>query len=341
MSFEHLSKVELHLHLDCSQSYTVVTQIDPSITPADYQNNFIPPTKCTDLADVLTRAASGVRIMQTEDQLRLVTQDLFAQLVQDNVLYVEIRFAPLLHTERSLAAQDVVRVVEETTSECIETTGIEARILLCTLRNFSEAQSLETVALVEQFRGTCVAGFDIAADEAGDPIDAHVKAFQYAREHCIPCTAHAGEAKGPESVWETLQHLHPVRIGHGVRCIEDPALMDHLRRNGIHLEVCPTSNVMTDIYPDYESHPVDKLYRAGLSVGINADAHTLINTTLNQEYEKLNRVFGWEKEQFLDCNVNALRAAFIPEQTRIELMGRLMDGYGGLNLDESRVVGRD
>ena len=103
--------------------------------------------------------------------------------------------------------------------------------------------------------------------------------------------------------------------------------MEHPRRNQIHLEVCPTSNVMTDVYPDFESHSVDKLYRAGLSVGINSDGHTLINTTLNQEYGKLNRVFGWEREHFLRCNVNALKAAFIPEHTREELMARLVEGH--------------
>ena len=327
MSFHHLPKVELHLHLDCSLSYTVVSQIDPSITRADYQNSFIAPAKCTNLADCLTRALSGIRLMQTEEQLRLVTQDLFAQLVQDKVLYAEIRFCPLLHTEKGLSAQDVVRVVEETVSDSIKSTGVEARILLCTLRHFSEIQSLETIKLVEQFQGTCVAGFDIAADEAGFPIDAHVKAFHYARDRHIPCTAHAGEAKGPESVWETLQNFYPARIGHGVRSIEDPALIEYLRGNNIHLEVCPTCNVQTDIYPDYESHPVDKLDHSGLSLNINTDTRTMTKITLNQEYEKLNRVFGWQKEHFLNCNANALRAAFIPQQTRKELMARLMENY--------------
>jgi adenosine deaminase len=272
-------------------------------------------------------AASGVAIMQTEEQLRLVTQDLFEQLVEDHVLYAEVRFAPLLHTAGGLAAWEVVHIVDEAVSRSIHASGVEARILLCTLRHFSEAQSLETVALVEQFRGSRVVGFDIAADEAGYPADAHLKAFQYAWEQQIPCTAHAGEAAGPESVWETLRCFRPRRIGHGVRSIDDPALVEYLRRNGIHLEVCPASNVMTDVYPDYASHPVDRLYRAGLSVGINADAHTLCNTTLTQEYESLNRFFGWEEEDFLGCNANALRAAFIPEETRRALMARLVAGY--------------
>ncbi len=327
MSFHHLPKVELHLHLDCSLSYTVVSQLNPSVTHKEYLETFIAPVKCTNLADCLTRALKGIELMQTEEQLRLVTQDLFAQLVQDNVLYAEIRFAPLLHTEKGLSAQDVVRVVEAAVSESIKATGVEARILLCTVRHFSETQSLETVKLVEQFKGTYVVGFDIAGDEAGFPIDAHVKAFHYAHEHLIPCTAHAGEAKGSQSLWETLRNFNPARIGHGVRSIEDPALIEHLRRNNIHLEVCPTCNVQTDVCQTYPDHPISDIYDAGLSINVNTDTRTMTNINLNQEYEKLHWTFGWGKEQFLQCNANALRAAFIPEQSRTELMVRLMEGY--------------
>jgi adenosine deaminase len=327
MRFRHLPKVDLHLHLDCSLSYSVVSQIDPSITYAGYRDSLVGPEKCSSLADLLSRAPSGIRLMQTGEQLRLVTQDLFAQLLQDNVIYAEVRFAPLLHTEKGLAAGDVVAIVESAVSESIRSTGIEARILLCTLTNFSEAQSLETIGLVEKFRGSRVVGFDIAGDEAGFPVDAHVKAFRYARERGIPCTAHAGEARGSERVWETLQTYEPARIGHGVRSIEDPALVEHLRCNGMHLEVCPTSNVQTDVFPVYEAHSVDELYRHGVPLSINSDARTLCNISLNEEYEKLNRAFGWEEEDFSRCNINALRAAFVPEQTREDLIFRLVEGY--------------
>lgn len=327
MKFHHLPKVELHLHLDCSLSYAVASQLDPTLTVAEYQKTFIAPARCTNLADFLTRAPSGIRVMQTAEQLRLVVQDLFAQLAQDNVLYAEIRFAPLLHTQRGLAAPEVVRVVEAAVAASIPATGIEARVILCTLRHFTEAQSLATVQLVEQFRGSCVAGFDIAADEAGFPIAAHCPAFLYAREHGVPCTAHAGEARGPESVWETLQNFFPARLGHGVRSIEDPALIEHLRRQRIHLEVCPTGNVQIGIYPEYAAHPVDKLYQAGLSLNINTDARTITNITLNQEYEKLQRTFGWKQEHFFQCNHNALQAAFLPEPIKQKLMTRLREGY--------------
>ena len=327
MDWTVLPKVELHLHLDCSLSYEVVSQIDPSITLEEYRTRFIAPVKCVDLAEFLACAPSSFPLMQTEEQLRLVTLDLFEQLVADNVLYAEIRFAPLLHTERGLSPHQVVASVEAATAEAVRNTGIEARIILCTLRYFSEAQSMETVRLVEDFRGTYVAGFDIAADKPGNVIDAHIPAFRYARDQGIPFTAHAGETRGPIIVWDTLEHFAPSRLGHGVRAIEDPALVEHLRQQQIHLEVCPSCNVQTDIYDTYADHPIDFFYRAGLSVGVNTDTRTIGNMTLCQEYEKLHQTFGWDTQDFLQCNRNALNAAFVPDDVRNRLTARLADGY--------------
>jgi adenosine deaminase len=327
MDWTKLPKVELHLHLGCSLSYEVVSQIDPSITLEQYRTDFIAPAKCVDLADYLAHAPSSYPLMQTEEHLRLVTLDLFEQLRRDNVLYAEIRFAPLLRTERGLSPRQVVASVEAATAEAVRSTGIEARIILCTLRYYSEAQSLETVHLVEDFRGTYVAGFDIAADKPGNVIDAHIPAFQYAHDKGIPCTAHAGETRGPSIVWDTLQHFAPARIGHGVRSIEDSSLVEHLRQQQIHLEVCPSCNVQTDIFDTYADHPIDQFYRAGIPVSVNTDARTLVNITLSQEYAKLHQTFGWDAEDFFACNRNALKAAFVPDNVRKVLLERLDTGY--------------
>jgi len=131
----------------------------------------------------------------------------------------------------------------------------------------------------------------------------------------------------PESVWETLQHFAPPRLGHGVRSIEDPQLLAHLRQHQVHLEVCPTCNVQTDIYDAYADHPIDQLVQAGLSVGVNTDTRTMTNITLGQEYAKLHQTFGWDTLDFYQCNRNALKAAFVPEDVRSKLLARLADGY--------------
>ncbi|MFN2303814.1 MAG: adenosine deaminase, partial [Anaerolineales bacterium] len=191
---------------------------------------------------------------------------------------------------------------------------------------YSEAQNMETVRLVEDLKGSCVTGFDIA-DEGEKPIRDQINAFQYAHEKGIPCTAHAGESRGAENVWDTLEHLKPSRIGHGVRSIEDPALIVYLCEKQIHLEVCPSCNVQTNIFDTYVDHSIDKLYRAGLSVGVNTDDRTLVNITLNKEYEKLNKTFGWDLGDFYQCNKNALNAAFITDDVRKNLLTQLEEGY--------------
>jgi len=259
--------------------------------------------------------------------LRLVTLDLFDQLQKDHVIYAEIRFAPLQHCTKGLTPEQVVAVVDSAVAEGIQKTGIQAGLLLCTLRHYSREQSMQTVKLVEKFRDKHVAGFDIAADEAGYPITNHIAAFQYAHDHGIPCTAHAGEAKGPESVRETLDHFRPSRIGHGVRSAEDTALMRRLRQAQIHLEVCPTSNLQTNIYPTLADHPVDRLYRSGISVGINTDGRTISNTTLDREYAKLVDQFHWTKKDFLTCNLEALDHAFTTDAIKTRLRVALLQGY--------------
>jgi adenosine deaminase len=327
MDFTQLPKVELHLHLDCSLSYDVVSTIDPTITKEDYLHNFIAPDKCTDLADFLTRAVTGFALMQTKEQLQLVVHDLFKQMQADNMLYAEIRFAPLLHIEKGLTPYEVVEAIESATAAAVKETGIEARLILCTLRHYNEAQSMETVHLVEQFKNTYVAGFDIAGDEAGFPIDAHIKAYQYAKEKNIPCTAHAGEASGAPSVWETLEHFGPSRIGHGVRSYEDAALVQHLQKNQIHLELCPTCNVQINICNAYKDHPIDKLYKAGVSVNVNTDCRTICNIDLNREYKKMHEVFGWTADDFYNTNVLAINASFISSELKTSLLNKLKAGY--------------
>lgn len=318
-----LSKVELHLHLDCSLSYEAVARLDASVSREEYEAEFVAPPVCASLADFLTRAPRGFQLMQTEAALELVTEDLFEQLLQDRVIYAEIRFAPLLHLLRGLTPEAVVAAVDRATERCIAATGIEARLILCTLRHFDTAQSLLTAKLVERFKGSRVVALDIAGDEAGFSLEAHVPAFRYAMEKGLHRTAHAGEACGAESVWETLRELRPTRLGHGVRSIEDAELVKVLKERGIHLEVCPTSNVQTRTCGSYAKHPVDRLYRAGVSVGINTDTRTITKVTLEQEYRRLREHFGWGDEELGACNQAALRAAFVEDAVRVRLMERL------------------
>jgi adenosine deaminase len=324
-------KVELHLHLDCSLSYEAVHAIDPSVTWEIYRSDFVAPAKCNNLADFLTRAPRSIALLQTPDHLRLAINDVFHQLQQDNVYYAELRFAPLLHTEKGLSPREVVAIVESAVEQVSSATNIEAGLILCALRHYTPEQSMQTVHLVEQFRGTRVVGLDLAGDEAGFPLDAHIPAFRSALEHNLSRTAHAGEASGPESVRETLRYLQPTRIGHGVRSSGDRSLLDVLRAERIHLEVCPTSNVQTNMYETFADHPIDLLYKAGISLGVNTDTRTITPITLSEEYDQLHHFFGWDKQQFLQCNLYALQAAFLSDDKKKVLEQRIQKAYASLD----------
>ena len=327
MNYQSLPKIELHLHLDCSLSYKVVQQLNTAISYDEYQQSFIAPVKCTDLADYISRAVKGFELMQTKEALRLVTLDLFEQLQSDNVIYAEMRFAPLQHVFKGLTPAEVVQTVNDAVTEGIKQTGVEANVILCTLRHYSKKQSMETVQLVTDFKGTNIVAFDIAADEAGFPIDNHVAAFQFAKANHIHCTAHAGEAKGAESVWETLNHFHPSRIGHGVRSAEDEKLLQFLKEKNIHLEVCPTSNIQVDVFDTIENHPADTIYNAGISMSINTDCRAITPVTLNSEYDLLTTIFGWGKEHFLRCNLEAVKYAFCDASLKEKLKRKIITAY--------------
>lgn len=266
--------------------------------------------------------------MQTTSALELVTEDVIEQLARDGVAYGELRFAPLLHTERGLSPEAIVEAVERATARVSTAAGVETRLILCTMRQFTEAQSLATAELVHRFKGSKVVALDLAGDEAGFPVNAHISAYRYAREHGLFRTAHAGEGAGPESVWEVLRLLGPTRIGHGTRSIEDLQLVNHLRNNGIHLELCPTSNVQ--IIPSIESmdrHPINKLYRAGVPLNINTDSRMLTRTTLSNEYHAVHDTFGWGAAEFLQTNMMALDAAFIEAPVKERLRTTIANAY--------------
>ena len=331
MNLAALPKVELHLHLDCSLSFELVQKLRPGTSWEEYRELFVAPAKCADLADYINRAISSVALMQTEENLKLAVIDLFEQLVRDNIIYAEMRFAPLGHLQKGLTPSQVVVAVNQAVEQCISQTGIQAGIILCTLRNFTEEQSMETVKLVEAFQGTKVVGFDIAADEAGFPIDNHISAFHYAREKGLNCTAHAGEAKGADSVWETLEHFRPSRIGHGVRAAEDPQLLEFLKQKDIHLEVCPTSNVQTDIFATIKQHNIDLLYNEGVSLSVNTDCRTISDVSLSSEYDLLYEIFGWVKAHFYRCNLEAIKHAFSSQEIKDQIMKKLKAAY--VNVD--------
>lgn len=265
--------------------------------------------------------------MQTKQQLEIVVEDLFNQFKSDNIIYAEVRFAPLLHLKKGLNPKEVVKIVSEKTITESKKSGIEVGLILCTLRHFSEKESLETINLFNSFSNKNIIGFDLAADEAGYPLNNHLKAFKIANDNKVSCTAHAGEALGSQSIIDTLQQLKPKRIGHGVRCIENDELIKKIKKENIHLEICVTSNLVTKVFDNAKDHPIDKLYNCGISLSINTDGRTISDTDMNKEYSLLNQHFNWNKKEFFESNIQAINASFSSNEVKNKIIIKLKDYY--------------
>ena len=327
MKFKNLPKIELHIHLDCSLSYETVKRLRPDTTIDDFNNNFKASKSCSSLKQYIKCADNAISLMQSKESLELVMEDFFNQLIEDNVIYCEIRFAPLLHTEEGLNSREVLNIICNSMNILSKESGVVTGLILCTLRHYSKEQSMETVKLAEEFKGKGVLGFDIAADEAGYPLDNHIDAFKYAIQNDINCTAHAGEAKGPESIWETIDKLKVKRIGHGVKCIKDPKLVKILSENNYHLEVCVSSNIKTKTFNKIEDHPISQINKSSISMSINTDGRTISDTDLTNEYELISKKFGWSIEEFKKCNLEAIKHAFISDEIKTLLTHKINKEY--------------
>ena len=327
MKFKNLPKIELHIHLDCSLSYETVKRLRPDTTIDDFNNNFKASKSCSSLKEYIKCADNAISLMQSKESLELVMEDFFNQLIEDNVIYCEIRFAPLLHTEEGLNSREVLNIICNSMNILSKESGVITGLILCTLRHYSKEQSMETVKLVEEFKGKGVLGFDIAADEAGYPLDNHIDAFKFAMQNDINCTAHAGEAKGPESIWETIDKLKVKRIGHGVKCIKDPKLVKVLSENNYHLEVCVSSNIKTKTFNKIEDHPISQINKSSISMSINTDGRTISDTDLTNEYELISKKFGWSIEEFKKCNLEAIKHAFISDEIKTLLTHKINKEY--------------
>lgn len=329
ISFHHLPKIELHVHLDTSLSFRNVSRLRPGLTESEYQADYVAPEVCRDLTDFLSYPTSSIALLQKKEHLEMAIRQLIRELKEDGVIYAEIRFAPLLHLEEGLSAEEVVETACQAIREGEEETKVVSRLLLCTLRHFTVEQSMETAELVRRYRDQGVVGLDLAGDEAFS-LNPHIPAFRVMAEAGIPCTAHAGEARGADSVEDALEFLGVRRIGHGVRSIEDADLVTMLARHRIHLEVCPSSNLQTRVVATLSDHPLDRLYCAGVSLSINTDGRGLTATTLTREYALVAQVFGWGERDFLMVNRMALQAAFLPADQKELLRSRLESGYKGI-----------
>jgi adenosine deaminase len=197
-------------------------------------------------------------------------------------------------------------------------------------REVSPEDGAITAGWAIEHMGDGVTALGLGGPEVGNPPEKFAAVFERARAAGLPAVPHAGETEGPASIWGALRALHAVRIGHGVRCLEDPALVAELRARQIPLEVSPTSNVCLGVAPSFEAHPLPRLIAEGLYVTLNSDDPPMFNTTLTDEYLKSAEAFGFGPAEFERLVTNAARVTLLPEDERTALDARITAAFAAL-----------
>ena len=325
---EKMPKVVLHLHLDGSLRPETVREWlkeeGKEMTLEEVQNALMVEKDCRDLTEYLEKFDLPCKMLQTEDHIMQATYELFADLAKQNVIYAEVRFAPSKHLEKGLSYDEVVEAAVKGMEMAKENYDIDGSLILCAMRGDSRENNLNTVKTAIKHLGKGVSAMDLAGAEALFPTDDYEEIFKVAKDLKIPFTIHAGEAAGPESIKKALE-LGAKRIGHGVRCLEDPELVGELIQNEIVLEVCPISNLQTKATG--ENHPIEELCKRGLYITINTDNNTVSNTNINEEYEWVLEHTDLCIEDLKNMNNVAARATFTTPQKKAELIAKLQKQY--------------
>ncbi len=316
MDYKSIPKVELHVHLDGSVRPETLAEL-ANISLEQAKKEAVAPDKCLDLNDYLSRFSLPVSVMQTKENLTRIAYELASDMKSENVIYAEVRFAPMLHTTILTASEVIDAVIEG-----IKKVDIKINLLLCMTRNSDVDTNKKVIDLALAYKDNYVVGIDLAGAEALYKTDDFEELFMYAKKLGINYTIHAGEADGPESILAAIK-FGAKRIGHGVRILEDGQVLKMVKDKKILLEVCPTSNVQTNICHTINEHPIKRLIDSGLLVCINTDNRTVSNTTLSLEYQKLALTFGFTSEDFTNLNITAIDASFIEEAEKEKIKEKI------------------
>ena len=321
--------IDLHLHLDGSLSLASVRELaaldgieDLGDDESLLKRLQVDP-ECRDLNEYLEKFSFPCSLLQTPEALTLAAANLRRELAAEGMLYAEIRFAPQLHLDRGMTQRQVV----EAAAAGLSGEGVKASLILCCMRGAGNREkNLETVRTAAEFLGRGVCALDLAGAEALFPTCGFEAEFALARELGVPCTIHAGEAGGPASIRKALK-FGAKRIGHGVRCIEDEALMAELAERQIPLELCPTSNIQTCIFERIEDYPIARLMDAGIRATVNTDNRMVSGVTLSSEMDKAASLLT--PDRMARAVRNSVEAAFADEETKNWLRREVDARLGG------------
>ncbi len=317
--FEKLPKTDLHVHLDGSMRLSTLLEL------AQEQNIALPAKdeaglraamrlgeNTGSLVEYLKVFDVTLMVLQTRDAIYRAMFELCADAAAENVRYMEVRYAPMLHTRQGLRLTQIVEAVLSAAHDAELEHGVVTSVILCGIRNISPESSLEMAELVVAYKNRGVVGFDLAGAEYDHPAVEHSEAFKLVRKNNINVTIHAGEAYGPASIAQAIHDCGAHRVGHGCRLREDGDLLHYVVDHRIPLECCPSSNVQTGAVQALASHPMKLYYNLGARVTVNTDNRLVTDTTVSKELHLLHTRMDFSLDDIKQVIMNGFKSAFLP-----------------------------
>ena len=332
IDFHSLAKTELHCHLDGSLSLPIIRQlaamanIDLPASDEELKHHVTAPAHCENLLDYL-EAFDYIRpLLQTKEALTLAAYDVAKQAALENVVYIEVRFAPELSMDQGLTVPETIDAVCEGLRQAQDEFGIVAKALVCGMRQSDQELTSHILEEANQVSDQDFVGFDFAGDEHHYPPQAIDALIQQVKSYNRPMTLHAGECHCPANVVQSMAYGIK-RNGHVTLLADEPELLKEFVKNGVTGELCLTSNLQTKAATTMEDFPYLKMKEAQAHISINTDNRTVSDTDLTKEYALYHRHFHTTPADFYQHNVDAIQASFASDEEKQELLTKLEKAY--------------
>lgn len=324
---EQLPKVELHCHLDGSVPLPTLRKlaIKEGYAPSEIEKA-IAPEKCLNLQDYLDSFDAILPFLQSEENLEEATYATIAAIAADNVAYVELRFAPRLHTRKGLTIHQVIDAVIRGIQTATADFPVKVNLLISAMRHHSNADNLAMVEQIKEYNNPAIVGFDFAGDEKEDANKNIKSVVDAAKNAQLQITLHSGECNCPHNVVEAIA-LGATRIGHGVAIRHDKTIRDLCREQDVLLEVAPTSNVQTNAIATLDEHPLRMFIDEKVPCCVNTDNRTVSNTTLSREYGLMAKYSHLTYSEMKKLNLDAIRHSFATKAVKESVRQKIEKSY--------------
>lgn len=324
-----LPKVEQHVHIVGSTRPETLLWLlkegglkKPFETVKDVRRFF----QYRDFSHFITIYKTVFRCITREDQFERITYEMLEDEARCNVRYVEASLSAPDHVREGLDYGLMLDAINRGVRHAHRDFGIQCNLRIDLVRNYGPDVGMQVLDWIEN-KSDNIVSIDIGGSEERYPPKPFARVYQRAKEMGLHLVAHAGEAAGPESIWDAINYLRVERIGHGVTASRDPELIDYLLKGDVTIEMCPTSNLRTGVVPSLQKHPIRTFFDKCIKVTVNTDDPSMFNTDMNNEYLQLHRQLNFTVSELFKLTSNALDSSFLPETQKVQMHESFIKEY--------------